>query len=731
MRRGLGLAAGVLVALVLATPAARTADEQKIKQAIDRGVDYLKRLQKEHGDWHYTESGMTSLAALTLLECGVPSSDSSIQNAAAYIREAAVTEEKTYSLALAIMFLDRLGEEVDVALIEAMAARLLSGQRSDGGWAYKSGTEIVGNQQERLRQAILRRADAKGERKAPGATERRAPTDLGQDAKQEIDNILRRGPVPPNGPGGVDVGRSDNSNTQFAILALWTARRYGVPVENALTAVEKRFRASQNGDGGWGYLAGGMGGLAFNQSTVSTSAMTCAGLIGLAMHNAVANESALRTGPAGKDGDSKRKGGAKPPRDIGQDPQVTNALRYLAGALAAGIPTGGPPGFGPPGGVRPQPGGRPPQGVQPPQQGGRQSQAGYQPPPGVQAPQQGGRQSQAGYQPPPGAQLPGGKGQFPQGGPGGMGMPNKDLRLMGRFYYFLWSLERTAVAFGLDKIGDKDWYTWGADFLVADQEKDGSWRGVHGDYGADTCFALLFLRRADLAKDLSASMRNKVKNPTELRAGPGPFKGRDSIKPIRSPFEDGVGNDQNQDHASTRPNTRPTKPSPSPSPTKPSTAAANGNAEIAKLGAELVDAPAPQFGQALAKLRDGEGAQYTQALANAVAQLDGDQKKKARQALAERLSNLKSTILPRYMEDDNPELRRAAALACALKEDMAHVGKVIDLLNDPERTVERAAYAALKDLTKQDFGPAADASDEEKAKAIKKWKAWWKDQGEK
>src|SRR5262249_23313069 len=206
--------------------------------------------------------------------------------------------------------------------------------------------------------------------------------------------------------------------------------------------------------------------------------------------------------------------------------------------------------------------------------------------------------------------------------------------------------------------------------------------GVHGDYGADTCFALLFLRRADLAKDLSASMRNKVKNPTELRAGAGPFKGRDSIKPIRSPFEDGIGNDQA--HTATRPNTRPTKPSPSTDATKPTTAATNVNAEIAKLSAELVDAPAPQFGQALAKLRDGEGAQYTQALANAVAQLDGDQKKKARQALAERLSNLKSTILPRYMEDDNPELRRAAALACALKEDMAHVGKVIDLLNDPE-----------------------------------------------
>jgi hypothetical protein len=310
-----------------------------------------------------------------------------------------------------------------------------------------------------------------------------------------------------------------------------------------------------------------------------------------------------------------------------------------------------------------------------------------------------------------------------------MWLPNKDLRLMGRFYYFLWSLERTAVAYGLDKIGNTDWYTWGADFLVTDQEKDGSWQGVHGDYGADTCFALLFLRRADLAKDLSASLRNKVKNTAELRGGGGPFKGRDSIKPIRSPFEDGLVSDP--DRASNRPNTQPTKPSPSPGAQKPPPATANVDADIANLGAELVDAPAPRFGQALAKLREGKGAEYTQALAHAIAQLDGDQKKKARQALAERLSNLKSNILPAYMEDDNPELRRAAALACALKEETAHIGKLIDLLNDQERTVERAAYAALKDLTKKDFGPAADATGEDKAKAVKDWKDWWKKQAEK
>jgi hypothetical protein len=83
------------------------------------------------------------------------------------------------------------------------------------------------------------------------------------------------------------------------------------------------------------------------------------------------------------------------------------------------------------------------------------------------------------------------------------------------------------------------------------------------------------------------------------------------------------------------------------------------------------------------------------------------------------------------MEDEDAELRRAAALACAMKEDSSAIGKLIDLLGDRDRTVERAAYAALKELTKQDFGPAADADASAKAEAIKKWKAWWKKQAEK
>jgi hypothetical protein len=52
-----------------------------------------------------------------------------------------------------------------------------------------------------------------------------------------------------------------------------------------------------------------------------------------------------------------------------------------------------------------------------------------------------------------------------------------------------------------------------------------------------------------------------------------------------------------------------------------------------------------------------------------------------------------------------------------MRDERTHVGRLIGLLDDPEVAVQRAAYAALKSLTNQDFGPALDASKAEKALA--------------
>jgi hypothetical protein len=150
--------------------------------------------------------------------------------------------------------------------------------------------------------------------------------------------------------------------------------------------------------------------------------------------------------------------------------------------------------------------------------------------------------------------------------------------------------------------------------------------------------------------------------------------------------------------------------------------------EPTRIAKEFLIAAPERRSALLAKLRDGKGSAYSLALANAIGQLSGDMKKTVREALAERLQRLKSANLAAYMEDENPELRRAAALACALKEDKTLIGKLIDLLDDPESAVQRAAYAALKSLTNQDFGPAREAAPDERAEAVAAWRDWWKQQ---
>ena len=94
--------------------------------------------------------------------------------------------------------------------------------------------------------------------------------------------------------------------------------------------------------------------------------------------------------------------------------------------------------------------------------------------------------------------------------------------------------------------------------------------------------------------------------------------------------------------------------------------------------------------------------------------------------ICNRLSRLKIDNVLAYLDDEDLELRRAAALACALKEARETAGRLIELLEDPELPVQRAAYAALKSLSGKDFGPAAKVSGDDKAKAIAAWRAWWK-----
>lgn len=71
-------------------------------------------------------------------------------------------------------------------------------------------------------------------------------------------------------------------------------------------------------------------------------------------------------------------------------------------------------------------------------------------------------------------------------------------------YYYLYALERAGMLYGTETLGRHEWYPEGAKVLLQAQRPDGSWvadacrPGTHCIFGpcVDTCFAILFLKRA-------------------------------------------------------------------------------------------------------------------------------------------------------------------------------------------------------------------------------------------
>jgi hypothetical protein len=623
--RGLQIAAALSCAVVLLTPAARAADRQAVKQAIDRGVAWLKKQQQDDGSWPYMSKGhipgATALAGLTLLECGVPADDPAVQKAADLVRKQGPTFDQTYLLSLGIMFLDRLGDDRDGEVIKTMAGRLLVGQDpASGGWTYG------------CRAASAEEGNRRGPGNLPKPEEPPKPKDVPGQPEQG-----------PKGQFTKSIG-ADNSNTQFAILALWIARRRGIPVEEALARAETRFRGSQNPDGGWSYKVpgtrptpqpGGQPG-PMPGDWYTTPSMTCAGLLGLAFGHGSASEAVLRT--QGKDKEPPRDAKGQAPADPGKDLVIRAGLAALGSALGHA--------------------------------GSRSGNSLYM-------------------------------------------FVNPQTK--GIDYYALWMLERVAVAYGLETIGGKDWYGWGAEILLANQQPGGNWdKGIYTPGAVpliDTCFALLFLRRANLSEDLSAILKSKVKDPgqREMRA---------------------VGSEDLQKKLTPGGENKPEPPAgePTDKPRPGGTSKVSG--EAGRLSAELVDAPEAKREEVLKRLRDSKGGEYTDALADAIPRITGELKTKARDALAERLARMTASTLKDKLRDDDLEVRRAAALAVAMKEEKPLVPRLIELLDDPEPPVSRAAHAALKNLSGQDFGPGPEASRAERAQAVTAWKDWWAKQGD-
>src|SRR5207247_732425 len=98
--------------------------------------------------WKSLESGATSLNGLALLEAKISKDnaelkqavDKAIERATESVRASVPSLSQTYSISLAIMFLDRLGDAADIPLIESLMVRLIAGQTRDGGWGYNCPT---------------------------------------------------------------------------------------------------------------------------------------------------------------------------------------------------------------------------------------------------------------------------------------------------------------------------------------------------------------------------------------------------------------------------------------------------------------------------------------------------------------------------------------------------------------------------------------------------------------
>jgi hypothetical protein len=83
-------------------------------------------------------------------------------------------------------------------------------------------------------------------------------------------------------------------------------------------------------------------------------------------------------------------------------------------------------------------------------------------------------------------------------------------------YYLLYSVERLCMTAGIPTLGGRDWYAEGAGILVRSQGPDGAWRGVHGEV-PDTCMALLFLRKAYVARPEIATEAARRVTPEQAR----------------------------------------------------------------------------------------------------------------------------------------------------------------------------------------------------------------------
>ncbi len=203
----------LIVVLLGGIDAAADVTGKDVKDAIARGAAHLKARQRDDGSWGYLwqispasqayDPGLTALVTLALRLSGLPPDDPAIARAVTWLL--ATPDENTYSAALKVMALAEVDRAKYAAEIAGAADFLVRTQLPNGMWTYGDAEGILARMQ--VARAIW-----------------------------------------------PEVGAGDNSNTQFALLALHVARQCGVEVpERIWKASDDHFTKTQQKDGGWGY----------------------------------------------------------------------------------------------------------------------------------------------------------------------------------------------------------------------------------------------------------------------------------------------------------------------------------------------------------------------------------------------------------------------------------------------------------------------------------------------
>ncbi len=214
-----GLVMTVLIVATVVPAVTAEISDREVQQAIEGGVEFLKAQQdKVRGNWpehNMQPGGLTALCTLALLNAGVGPDDPTVARALDYLRSFD-KPQMTYSVALRTMVFCLAEPKKDQLLI-----------RQNVKWL--EGTQITN----------------------VSAANRRRKGTWAYSARE---------------------GMGDNSNTQFALLALNEADRVGVKVSPITWRLAQEYwLQTQLPDGSWGYHPG----------EDPTGSMTCAGICSL------------------------------------------------------------------------------------------------------------------------------------------------------------------------------------------------------------------------------------------------------------------------------------------------------------------------------------------------------------------------------------------------------------------------------------------------------------------